>query len=189
MAMLVLLFTPTVDATEDWLFPNHQISAGYVNKQFFYLDVPHPPSPIFWVAKREIDHGGMVMYQHLLFHNQKRFSLYLGTSVSRWVHRPDTIDAISLFISLRYWFFRTDPINIYLTYSVAGPTLMDHRIFGDKDLGSYFIFQDFIGLGLQIGQKKAFNLALRLVHYSNGDIFPRNPGFDVPLVLYLGYSF
>jgi len=176
-------------AWADWPFPKNQISVGYYNRHFLYLDVPHAFSPIFWSATTKIDNGGTLMYQHLLFHNRKRFSLYLGADVSRWVRHPDILYAASLFFSIRYWFFRTSNVDMYLSYSVAGPSMMSRRMLGKKDLGGYFIFQDYIGLGLQWGRQHAFNFDARLVHYSNGDIFPFNPGFDVPIVLYLGYSF
>ena len=131
----------------------------------------------------------MVMYQRLIFHNRKYFSLYLGGSLSRWERFETTIYAPSIFFSLRYWFIRTPTINVYLSYSVAGPTVLNIHQLAEKNLGGNFIFQDYLGVGLQIGRRHALNFDLRLVHYSNGDVLTHNPGFDIPVVLYLGYSF
>ena len=55
----------------------------------------------------------------------------------------------------------------------------------EKNLGSNFIFQDYMGLGMQIGRRHALNVELRLLHYPDGDIFTHNPGFDVLFVSWL----
>src|SRR5262249_7056201 len=97
--------------------------------------------------------------------------------------------AESIYPVFRYWFIRSKNVALYFSYSVAGPTILSRRVLGIKDLGGYFIFQDTMGLGFLWGRHHAFNLDVRWVHYSNGDILPRNPGFDVPVMVYLGYSF
>jgi len=171
------------------IFLKNQISAGYFNEDLFDPDFPRPPSPIFWHAVKKMRSGVMMMYQRLLYHNHSRFSLYFGASLSRWKRFDQVIYAPSIFIAMRYWFIRTREVNFYLSYSVAGPTVLNTQHLAEKNLGSHFIFQDYLGLGVQFGKKHALNVDLRLVHYSNGDLFTHNPGFDVPVVLYLGYSF
>ncbi len=185
----VAVYASDIAHSNEWNFPKNQISIGYFNKNFFDPHIPRPPSPIFWHAVKSVQNGGMVMYQRLIFHNRKLFSLYVGGSLSRWVRFDQIIYAESAFFALRFWFFRTSTVNAYLTYSVAGPTILNINHLAEKNLGGNFIFQDYLGLGLQFGRRHALNLDLRLVHYSNGDIFTHNPGFDVPVVLYLGYSF
>jgi len=176
-------------AKQKWDFLANDITAGYYGKNFFNPKIPRPPSPIFWHAFKSVDNGVMLTYQRLIFRNRKRFSLYLGGSLSRWNRTIQTIYAESIFFSLRYWFYRSSKVSAYLSYSVAGPTIMNIDYLAEKDLGGYFIFQDYLGLGLQFGRHPAFDVGMRLVHYSNGDIFTHNAGFDVPVVLYLGYSF
>ncbi len=76
-----------------------------------------------------------------------------------------------------------------MTYSIAGPSVISTRHFGTGNLGENVIFQDFLGLGVNLGKKQAVNIALKMVHYSNGDFFVDNAGFDVPIVLSIGYNF
>lgn len=174
---------------EEWPFPKNEMELGYYNKEWMYFDCPRPPSPIFWKATLKVNDGVQLVYQRLLFHTQKRFSVYIGGAVSRYSFGSDTFYAESVFPAIRYWIIRSKNVAIYFSYSVAGPTILSRRVLGYKDLGGYFIFQDTMGLGLLWGRHHAFHLDVRWVHYSNGDILPQNPGFDVPVMVYLGYSF
>ncbi len=175
--------------SKEWIFPKNEVSVVYYNRGFFDPYIWRPPSPIFWHAVKSMNSGVMFMYHRLIFHSRKHFSLYVGTSLSRWERFEATVYAPTIFFSLRWWFFRTQTVNAYLSYSVAGPTVINIDQLAEKDLGGYFIFQDYLGVGLQFGRRHALNLDLRLLHYSNGDVLTHNPGFDVPVVLYIGYSF
>jgi hypothetical protein len=46
-----------------------------------------------------------------------------------------------------------------------------------------------MGAGIFIDPRRHFNAEVRIMHYSNGNLFPRNPGITVPLDFNLGYSF
>ena len=195
--LLLLMMMRSVLAV-DWPYPKNELKFGYYNRGFIYLDCPHPPSPIFWEALAKVKNGIQLNYQRLLYDNGGRFGVFIGAGFSRYKSfDTNYIYAESLFPVLRYWFIRTQHVDLYFDYSVAGPTILSHRTIGEeengvvkeKDLGGYFIFQDFLGLGAVMGRRHAFNIDVRLVHYSNGDILPRNPGFDVPIMVYLGYSF
>lgn len=186
---LFLFLAASSSFAGDWLFLKNELKLGYYNRGLVYLDVPHPPSPIFWEATTKASNGLQLSYARMFFHNRKRFSISLGVAMSRYMFHSDVLYAATFFPELRYWFFRAHWVSIYFSYSVAGPSLLSRRVVGKTDLGAYLIFQDTMGLGLMLGRDQAFNFDVRLVHYSNGDIFPKNPGFDVPVMVYLGYSF
>lgn len=188
--LALFLFIPLYPALAvDLPYSKNEIKVGYFNRGFIHIDGPHPPSPIFWEATTKARNGVQLLYERLLYDNGGRFSVHIGVNVSRYEHAQDTFYAGSIFPSLRYWFIRSQYADFYFEYSVAGPTILSRRMIGSTDLGGRFIFQDFLGLGVVLGHHRAFNFDIRLVHYSNGDVLPKNPGFDVPVMVYLGYSF
>jgi len=46
-----------------------------------------------------------------------------------------------------------------------------------------------MGLGVFFGKKRAYNLELRIMHYSNGNIFPQNSGVAIPIQFTFGKTF
>lgn len=173
-----------------WPYLKNELKLGYYNRGFIYLDCPHPPNPIFWSATTKVKNGVQLIYSRLVYNNKGRFGVVIGATVSHYkAFNGDSFYAETIYPELRYWYIRSQHVDLYFSYSVAGPTILSRRVIDHKDLGGYFIFQDFLGLGMSIGRRRAFTVDVRLVHYSNGDIFPKNPGFDVPVVVYLGYSF
>lgn len=171
-------------------FLKNELSAGFYENSFMNVHIKHPPSPIYWTASTKADNGFMLMYQRNIYHTEKHFSINVGGSTSAWKRQNQTIGAFSAFVAFQFWLFDTHYVHPYIMYSIAGPTLLTRHRYGPANLGESFIFQDVLGIGAQIGHStRALNLELKLVHYSNGDIFPRNSGFDIPIVFALGYSF
>jgi hypothetical protein len=78
---------------------------------------------------------------------------------------------------------------LYLDYSVAGPTLITRTSIDGEQTGKHFTFQDFMGAGVFLGRKRRIAAEVRIEHYSNGNLFPQNPGVTIPLGFYLGTSF
>jgi hypothetical protein len=146
-----------------------------------------------------VKNGLQLVYQCLLYDNGGRFGVLIGAAVARYgTFNMHFFYTESVYPVLRYWFLRIKYTDFYFEYSVAGPTILSRRVITqldsagrieEKDLGGYIIFQDYLGLGVVTGHRHAFNIDVRLVHYSNGDILPKNSGFDVPIMIYLGYSF
>jgi hypothetical protein len=71
---------------------------------------------------------------------------------------------------------------------VAGPSFISKKIIDNEYTGRQFTFQDFMGIGFFAGLKKNWNAGIRIVHFSNGNIFPQNAGVKVPLTFSLGYA-
>jgi hypothetical protein len=44
-------------------------------------------------------------------------------------------------------------------------------------------------VGVYAGRDRRYNFELRVGHYSNGNLIPRNPGIKVPLTFNVGYAF
>jgi hypothetical protein len=84
---------------------------------------------------------------------------------------------------------RTRPADLYFNYSAAGPTYLSALTIDDKKTGRHFTFQDFMGMGIFAGKNRNLNVEININHYSNGNIFPDNPGVKIPLTFNLGYAF
>jgi hypothetical protein len=80
-------------------------------------------------------------------------------------------------------------LDIYLNYSVAGPTYISKIKIDSLATGEKFTFQDMMGMGLYTGKKRRINAELRIAHYSNGNLFPQNEGVKIPMTFNLGWTF
>jgi len=171
--------------------PQNHFSKNIVSLGFYQdsLDpkITRPPRPIIWTATAKVDHGMTFLYERNIFHTKKYLSINVGTSGSWWQRQKQSIFALSGFLTFRIWPFHTQYFSPYILYSVAGPTLLSRDHLNGIDLGGHFTWQDFFGVGAQIGNNGY--IEAKLQHYSNGDVLAVNPGFDVPIVIALGYGF
>src|SRR3954447_8225351 len=147
--------------------------------------------PVFWGGNVKVDRGIALHYDRNVFHTRKVFALDFGASVSSWRSRTDrnaffTISAYPLF---RFTLVRTKPADVYVCYSLAGPTYISRLTLDRLDTGTHFTFQDFMGAGVFLGRERTMSIGVKINHYSNGNIFTENAGVKIPVTLALGYSF
>lgn len=170
-------------------FQKQLLSFAYANRKFWNPDIWRPPSPLFWQASTHANQGFILMYMHRITHTKRYFGVNWGFSLGQWWFHSQHQMTGSAFFDFRFWPWTTTYVAPYLEYSVAGVTLLARHYFAGADLGTNFVFQDFMGAGVRLGRARHIELGLKLVHYSNGDTFTKNPGFDVPLLMTLGYAF
>lgn len=184
--------------TTSAIFPLHELTAAYTNDQWFYWDVAKyftPPRsiPIFFDGHIKISRGLALFYQTNFFHTERYFSMDWGVSAGQWRTRAtastDHFYTLSLYPEIKIWFYRSPFCDLYFTYSLAGPTFISKRFFNGVDSGSHFTFQDFLGFGIRLGRTKNIGANLRIVHYSNGNTLPSNPGVDVPVMASLSIAY
>ncbi len=175
-------------------FPKNVLQLGYTTNALGY-GVNNAVSkgfiPLFWGGDVRIKQGLSINYQHNIFHSRKVFSFDWGANVSYWVSEKneDKFGTVSLFPLLRFTAIRSKGADIYFNYSVAGPTYISATVVDGQNTGRHFTFQDFMGMGAFIGSHKKLNAEIRIMHYSNGNIFPENVGLMIPLTFNLGYCF
>lgn len=172
------------------IFPEHLVQFG-VATNAFGDGLGTIVSPVFWEGDAVVQSGGSVDYQRNVFHTKKLFSLDLGASLA-YGHsreRGDDFMTFSLFPLMRFTPLRTRAADLYMSYSVAGPTFISKFIIDGLETGRHFTFRDAIGIGTYLGQGRRLNAEVRIVHYSNGNLLPRNSGIQVPMMLTLGYAF
>lgn len=175
-------------STPGVVYGRNQMNIGFSDRDFIGFKIPAPPSPIFWSARQNPQTGVMLRFSHI-FYARKYFSLGAGLSISNWKIPSQTLWAYSGFLEMRLWLLLQSQFRAYLLYSIAGPTELTHRHFGIAYFSENFLFQDYLGLGLQIGKKHAIDIEAYTVHYSNGDIFTVNSGIQIPFMLSVGLTF
>lgn len=142
-----------------------------------------PVKYFFWSAGTEIDKGFLLSYERNIFSTPSRFSLHLGANSGILYRHKENISVYSLYLAPRFWIMNFKNVRAFLNVSAGGLSLLSKNIINNRKLGSKFIFQDFIGLGIQIGKKIATEVSLNFYHYSNGSLLKNNPGFDIPACL------
>ncbi len=194
MLLLCMLTGSIAYADDDVTWLNNQVDLGFYNHTVLDANFngpanfSSPGSSSSTALKTPLD-GEIGFYQHLIYHSAKHFSINWGVSAARWTYQGLPVLTASGFVDFNYWPIRTQTVNPYLTASIAGPSLVSRQKIGDANLGAPLIFQNFLGVGVQIGKTHVFDIAAAVMHYSNGGTFPVNDGFNVPLVLMVGYSF
>ena len=176
-----------------YIFPANLFQVGYASNVLGYGTnnfFSNTVFPIFWGGDVEVEKGISLHYQHNIFHGRKFFSLDWGTSFSYWKSRIQKkgFCTISVFPLFRFTVFHFKKTDLYFNYSVSGPTFISKFKIDDIKTGKKFTFQDFMGMGIYTGKKRQINAEIRILHYSNGDLFPDNNGVKVPLTFNVGYA-
>ena len=188
--------TERVKETQDAgrIVPENLIQIGYATNAFGYgaNNVLSKQVPIFWRGKAEVGHSVVnIQYHRNVFYTKRIFALDFGASFAQWKSNEngETFRTFSVFPVMRFTVLRSKPADLYALYSVAGPSYISRRIIDDLDTGSHFTFQDFMGVGVFMGERRQINVELNLNHYSNGNIQLENAGVKIPLTFKLGYGF
>ncbi|WP_339660116.1 acyloxyacyl hydrolase [uncultured Polaribacter sp.] len=147
--------------------------------------------PVFWVGAVKANHAISVTYQRLVFRTEKIFSLDWGTSVTYFQSEfgKENVFAFSVFPVMRFYLLRKKDFDFYTNYSLIGPTYITKSDIDGIESGPKITYQDTMGFGVFFGKERKYNFELRIMHYSNGNIFTRNAGVAVPLQLTLGKTF
>ena len=176
------------------IVPENLIQVGYATDALGYgaNNVLSKEVPIFWRGKAEVEHSLVnVQYHRNVFYTKRVFALDFGVSYAQWKSKlnKESFHTLSVFPVMRFTLLRSKPADLYVLYSVAGPSYISRTVIDDLDTGSHFTFQDFMGVGVFIGERRQINAEINLNHYSNGNIQTENAGVKVPLTFKLGYGF
>ena len=183
-----------IKANSDQLFPHQLIQFGFATNTFGYGVndfFSEGKIPVFWGGNAHVENGVTMQYQQNIFHGKKIFSLDWGSTFGYWksqVNQQEFI-TVSVFPLFRFNLLHTKPFDFYFNYSLAGPSLISGIKIDNYETGPMFTFQDYMGIGFFIGQERKLNTEIRIAHYSNGNLFPQNEGFKIPLTFNLGYTF
>lgn len=180
------------NAKSGYNFPKEFIMAGYTTNGLGYgvnNAVSKGPVPVFWGGDAHVKNGFSISYQRNIFHARKVFAMDWAVHTGFWTSRDkkENFFTASLNPVFRFNFFRTKPADIFLEYSVAGPTFISKTNVDGIGLGRKFTFHDFMGIGAFTSKSRRVHIGMRIAHYSNGNIFPQNDGVMIPLTFSGGY--
>ncbi len=173
------------------IWPKNVIEVGYITNAAGYGVNNLVANRVFFPGTVQVASGFSVNYQRNVFHLRRFFALDWGADVSTWESRKnhERFYTVALYPALRVPVVRRNPIELYFAYSLAGPALMTRTVIDGQQTGRVFTFQDFMSVGAYLGRKRRVTAELRIAHYSNGNLFPQNPGVTIPLGFYVGTSF
>lgn len=145
--------------------------------------------PIFWHGDVTANSVFSLTYQRTAFRTKRYFSLDWGTSFTFFnTPKKSPVYALAIFPVLRFYLWRTRGLDFYTNYSLIGPTYISKSTIDGIKTGTEFTYQDFMGIGAFFGASKQYNFDIKIMHYSNGNIFTHNAGVAIPLVLSFGYA-
>jgi hypothetical protein len=146
---------------------------------------------IFWHGSINVASGLSVDYQRNLFHTRRFFAIDWGVEISSWksMVNGERFFTASLYPVLRIPLIRTNPVEFYVSYSLAGPSLITTNSVDGQAIGRIFTFQDYMASGVYLGRKRRVTAEARIGHYSNANLFPQNPGLTIPIGFYFGSTF
>ena len=190
-------------ADNQYFFPKNIIQFSYGSgeigfgfNQFFGMSLPIGNFesfgiPIFWVGEVKAQHAVSFTYQRLIYRSEKIFSLDWGVSATYFQSRKGKTDvfAFSVFPVLRFYVLRKPKFDFYANYSIIGPAYISKSDIDGFESGPNITYQDTMGFGVFFGKERTYNFELRIMHYSNGNIFTRNDGVAIPIQLTLGKTF
>ena len=155
------------------------------------LNTQMPKTPNFMRSGKDkgVERGYMALYEHVILDTMGTFSIHAGGNVARWTSANDQIVTGSAFLSGRMWVLHLLFIHPYVEYSIFGPTLVSKESFGDLKFQSNFLFQNFFGVGVDIGEGTGFSIDLKTIRYYESQNFHPNDGFRVPIIASVGFLF
>jgi hypothetical protein len=174
------------------IWPKNILQVGYINDAVgFGVNNAVIKAKIFWPGNVYVGNGVSVSFERNILHTRRWFALDWGAEISTWSSKLDhqRFYTAALYPVLRFPLVRTNPVEFYFSYSLAGPTLITRTELDDQKTGRNFTFQDYMSLGFYFGKKRKVAADFRVTHYSNGNVFPQNPGITVPLGFYVGTTF
>lgn len=147
--------------------------------------------PVFWVGEIKANHALSITYQRLIYRSEKIFSLDWGVSATYFQSTRGKTDvfAFSIFPVLRFYLLRKKDYDFYTNYSIIGPAYISKSDIDNTKTGPKATYQDTMGFGVFFGKNRKYNFELRIMHYSNGNIFTRNDGVAIPLQFTFGKTF
>lgn len=181
------------------IHPRQWLQVGYTSNSLGYgVNSFITGMRIFWGGRLQVEEGIQLQYQRNIYHTPRWFAIDWGIHAARWSPVPliangrelqENFYTLSVYPVFRLNFLQTTHADLYFFYSVAGPSFISQSTIHEIDLGEQFIFTDTMGFGAFAGKNRRLALELRIGHYSNGNMFPSNPGVKVPLTLLVGTTF
>jgi lipid A 3-O-deacylase len=125
--------------------------------------------------------------------NDRSLSLYGKAGLALWAGRDEDpqikhVVDVSAYPVLRFETGTASQYSPYIEASVGVNLLSHTHINHERDFSTAFQFGEFLGAGVSLGEKRQYDLGLRIQHVSNANIKLPNAGLTLGSVV-LGYRF
>ena len=123
-----------------------------------------------------------------------RSELSFGIGYTRLVNDTDTHDsiyAISLYPQLTLYPVKTNKLKPFFFVRALSPSYISDSQFGSREQDNNFSFQAQFGFGIRpyMTENQQIRVMLSWKHFSNAGLFNDNDGFDLPIMLSLGFDY
>lgn len=152
-------------------------------------DPPRPPKPLMWTATTKVDKAFILGFEHELY-KTKYLEFHSGISggqVELLREEADSLWVGSIYLMGHLNLYKSKNLKLYVLYSPAGPSILSQNTLGPTAFSNRFVFQDQFGVGLFLNTDAKMHIFAKFYHFSNGDLFPVNGGFDIPIQLGLSF--
>lgn len=175
------------------IVPENLVQLGFMTNAFGYgwNNALSGKAPVFWGGHVQVARGVTARYQRNVFHTRSRLAVDVGTSASFFKSEDGgkNFVTVAAYPLVRWNFLQREAADVFVSYSIAGPSFVSRRIIDRQDTGSHFSFQDVLGVGMFVGKNRRMFVQLDISHYSNANIFPHNPGVKIPATITVGKGF
>jgi hypothetical protein len=175
------------------IFPANLVQVAFTTNVVGYgaNDAVSSKVPVFWGGNVRVARGVTLRYQRNLFHTASQFSIDVGVSASLLKTNDvgENFAALSVYPVLRWTFLRRQAADVFFSYTLAGPSYLTKQLIDGQDTGNNFTFQDIMGFGMFVSRKRNVFVQLDISHYSNGNLFSKNPGVRIPTTIAIGRAF
>lgn len=168
---------------------SHEISVCYFDESQMQMRFPKPPNFVKGRNGEKVDKGFMLFYEKKLFDLIGLVSFYIGGDVGKWSRQEEGLYSATMFLSSRINGISLLFFHPYLEYSLFGPTVVSKDHFASRNFGSRFLLQNFLGAGVEIGKNSGISINAKMIRYFLADMTHPKEGFEVPILLSVGYHF
>ncbi|MBS0585412.1 MAG: hypothetical protein JSR76_03805 [Verrucomicrobia bacterium] len=159
-----------------------KLSLSFYEKGQINFTPPYTPK-FMQGEEAAIDKGYMLFYEQQVG-GAPFASFHAGATVGLWNQQQKELYTSCLFLSSKFWPISLPLLHPYIEVSTLGPALLFQG-----SLSPRLLFQNFIGIGLEIGGSFGLAFDLRMVRYYTDKLSAAPEGLQVPLLLSMGILF
>ena len=162
----------------------HQFSISFYEKGRINLVPPMTPQ-FMQGGETRVDKGVMLFYEQRMGRFPPFASFYGGVNLGRWNKEAKDVYTSTFFFSSKFWVLPIPFFHPYIEVSTFGPTFL----FQGFSTPPRVVFQNFLGIGLELGGSLGLVIDLRMIRYYTKDLTVAHEGLKIPALLSVGCLF
>lgn len=118
---------------------------------------------------------------------KKRLTGYFDLAMTHFDSYSENLNVYSFAPSFRVFVAEKKILDMFIDLSL-GLAYKSQNKFSGRNFGSRFAFEERLGAGFLLGNKRQYEISYRLMHYSNGYLAEYNHGINHHMIV-IGYWF